>query len=250
MDAVLLFCNRCGFIGLPVDEVLKHLLNVLYSSPYSMSGTTIGQEDSAYSRRLAESFFGIFSRLSPGCIPKKILEVGCQRGYLLHEFQQRGVERAIGVEPGDIEPWIDENGGIVDIRRGYLSRDIVGEDDFDFVFSLSVFEHVEKPKEFLQIIHNLLRPGGRLLVAVPNEVFSLQAGNIGMFLFQHLNYFTPELLKTIFATCGFHVTGIISSRELPLYVIAEKGGAKEGSGIDADVKAKTRRRSSQAIKKE
>ena len=57
--------------------------------------------------------------------------MGCQRGFLLNEFQKRGAKRVVGIEPGEVEPWVDDSGAALDIRRGLLPRDILKEKDFD-----------------------------------------------------------------------------------------------------------------------
>ena len=226
MDAVILFCNECGFMGLPVDDTLRDLLNVLYRSPDSVTGATLDKK-STYSIRLAQDFFGIFSKLLDGRMPEKILEVGCQQGYLLYELKKRGARRVVGVEPGSITPWVDDNGETLDVRHGFLSREIVRENDFDFVYSLNVLEHVEQPKEFLHIIYDSMKEGGMLLLAVPNELFSLQECNLGMFMFQHLNYFIPESLKAMLRECGFTIKKVISARKEPIYILAEKTQTKD-----------------------
>ncbi len=143
----------------------------------------------------------------------------------------------VGIEPGEVEPWVDDSGAALDIRRGLLSRDILKEKDFDLVYSLQVLEHVEDPNEFLQIIFDSLNVEGRLFLAVPNEIFSLKEGNVGMFLFQHLNYFTPDILQSLLNKNGFNVTGLISSRHRELMVMAQKMPAgwkasKEGLDIN------------------
>tara|TARA_Y100001934_G_scaffold282087_1_gene394348 strand:- start:3558 stop:4760 length:1203 start_codon:yes stop_codon:yes gene_type:complete len=234
-DAILLFCNACGFIGTPVCESLRNQLNIYYQSPFSVPGATPGQ-DSKYSNSLAQSFFSSFSELEADWIPENVLEVGCQRGFLLNEFQKRGAKRVVGIEPGAVEPWVDDSGIALDIRRGLLSRDILKEKGFDLVYSLQVLEHVEDPNDFLQIIFDSLNAEGRLLLAVPNEIFSLKEGNVGMFLFQHLNYFTPGTLQALLNKNGFDVTGLISSRNRELMVMAQKISAnwkenKEGPDI-------------------
>ena len=101
-DAVLL-CNVCGFIGSPVSERLRDQLNTYYESPYSVPGATPGQ-DSKYSQSLAETFFSSFAEFASGWIPEKVLEIGCQRGYLLNEFRLRGSKQVTGIEPGLVEP--------------------------------------------------------------------------------------------------------------------------------------------------
>ena len=221
LDAIILFCNQCGFMGLPIDDSLRELLSVVYNSFQSVPGATPGTQ-SSYSFRLADDFFRTFWNLAPGWIPGKILEVGCQGGYLLHKFERLGAAKAIGVEPGDVKPYVDEDGNPSDIRRGFFSHDIVGEDSFELIFSLHVLEHIEYPNEFLSTAYSLLKVGGKLLLAVPNELFSLKDGNVGMFLFQHLNYFTPGSLEALLLANGFSVCGMISSRHESLYVMAEK----------------------------
>jgi hypothetical protein len=65
----------------------------------------------------------------------------------------------------------------------------------------------------------------------------LKEGNVGMFLFQHLNYFTPDILKSLLNKNGFNITGLISSRHRELMVMAQKMPAgwkagKEGQDIN------------------
>jgi len=221
LDAILLFCNSCGFVGAPISESLRNQLKIYYQSPFSVPGATPG-EDSNYSRSLAQSFFSSFSELEPDWFPQNVLEVGCQRGFLLNEFQKRGAKKVVGIEPGEVDPWVNESGTTLNIRRGILNRDILKEKDFDLVYSLQVLEHVEDPNEFLQIIFDSLKVEGRLFLAVPNEFYSLKEGNIGMFLFQHLNYFTPDTLEALLNKNGFNVIALISSRHRALMVMAQK----------------------------
>jgi SAM-dependent methyltransferase len=239
-DATLFFCNSCEFIGSPVSNRLRNQLSTYYQSPYSVPGATPGQ-DSKYCRSLADSFFSSFSELEPGWIPEKVLEVGCQRGYLLSEFRARGAKKVIGIEPGQVEPWVDKSGFVVDVRRGLLSKEILeDEKNFDLVYSLQVFEHVEDPNEFLQIIYDALKVGGRIHLVVPNELFSFKEGNVGMFLFQHLNYFTPGTLQSLLNKNGFKVTGLISSRHKELMVMGEKMSANWSSNCDSPIEENIR----------
>ena len=150
------------------------------------------------------------------------MEIGCQRGYLLNVFRLRGSKQVTGIEPGLVEPWIDESGFVVDIRRGLLSRDILNKEMFDFIYCLQVLKHVEDPNEFLEIIYDSLKMGGKFFLAVPNEFFSFKEGNVGMFLFQHLNYFTPETIRSLLEKNGFKVKELVSSRYKELMVMAQK----------------------------
>lgn len=68
---------------------------------------------------------------------------------------------------------------------------------FDVITALDVFEHLAEPERYMQALLALLKPGGLLFVTLPN-VESLPArifgARWGMFLLEHLWYFTPHTL--------------------------------------------------------
>ena len=103
----------------------------------------------------------------------RVVEFGCGTGYMITypmrvrgydvhgvdidatsvEYGQALLERA-GIDPGVLRP--------VDLR------DVEG--DWDAVIASEVFEHLDDPTldASLRLIHDKLRPGGKLLVTVPN----------------------------------------------------------------------------------
>lgn len=220
-DAVLYYCEYCGAVLSPDDPALKEILRTVYCSKSSVPGATPGNT-SEYARRLAEDFYKTFTGIIGHKVPSRVIEIGCQRGYLLHYFKTLGAKRVIGVEPGDVEPWTDNDGLTVDVRKGFFNKELIGEDGFDFIYSLQVLEHVEHPNEFLSEIHALLKAGGRVMFSVPNEMYSMHYGNAGMFIFQHLNYFTPATLRFLLEKNGFDIISVISERSRELIVLAEK----------------------------
>jgi len=225
MDVSMYLCLNCGFIGLVVNEQLKKIAQMFYSSPTSIPGTTHGQ-NSNYSIKLTKDFFDNYNKLLHNCIPDSVLEIGCQSGYLLHRFELMGTKTVIGIEPGNIEPYKDEKGEKVDVRRGCLSREIVDKSDFDLIICLFVLEHVEDVNSFLSIVYELLSKKGKLLLSVPNEFFALRDGNIGLLNMQHFNYFTPDSLINLLKKNGLNVLDSISTRASGLYILAEKNNEK------------------------
>jgi len=221
LSAQIYVCRDCGFIGLPVDGTLRDMLHDYYTSPLSMPGTTHGTNNK-FAKARTDEFFTALAELGQKEAPKKVLEVGCQQGFLLAEFLRRGAARAVGVEPGDIPPTEDHQGKPIDVKRGFLSEELVGETGFDFAYSLQVFEHIENPNQFLSVLHRLLKLGGKLLLAVPNEGLALNAGNPGVFVYQHLNLFTEKTLESALLRNGFKPVAKIFDQEKPLYLIAEK----------------------------
>lgn len=213
-------CRRCGVIQLDASDELLSLLKALYSSSSSSPGATHGQ-NTAYSKKLTSDFFKSYDELTEGWVPETVLEVGCQSGRLLYDFEKRGAQCCVGVEPADILPFEREDGSWVDVRREFFSPEIFTE-RFDFVYCLQVLEHIERPMKFLRMMHEVLHLNGKVLIGVPNEELALQNGNIGMVIHQHINYFTRDSLSHMLALAGFKVTGLLHKQEQPLYVLAEK----------------------------
>ncbi|MBI9079237.1 MAG: class I SAM-dependent methyltransferase [Pseudodesulfovibrio sp.] len=216
----LRFCPNCGLIQLDVTDGLTKILKTVYSSSCSKPGATHGQ-NTAYSEKLTADYFRAYEELAGDWIPEAVLEIGCQSGRLLYDYERRGSKVCIGVEPSDIQPFSRPDGTRIDVRHDFFTPDVV-DSDFDFAFCLQVLEHIDRPQEFLGMMRDVLRPGGRILIGVPNEELALISGNIGMVIHQHLNYFTRDSLGYLLGQAGFKPLRYIHTQDQPLYVLAEK----------------------------
>ncbi|HLQ38317.1 MAG TPA: methyltransferase domain-containing protein, partial [Planctomycetota bacterium] len=58
------------------------------------------------------------------------------------------------------------------IRNDVGLLDAVGGERFDYILASHVFEHVPNPVRWLQEMHALLRPGGRLSLIVPDRRYT------------------------------------------------------------------------------
>ncbi|HXY70634.1 MAG TPA: class I SAM-dependent methyltransferase [Gemmatimonadales bacterium] len=89
-----------------------------------------------------------------------VLDIGCRDGGL-RRFLPPGVRyRGMDITPEFAGPDIT----IRDVSDGIPFPDA----SFDHVFIIEVLEHVPNPWGALQEIHRVLRPGGVLVVSVPN----------------------------------------------------------------------------------
>ena len=137
----------------------------------------------------------------------RVLDVGCGRGVMLSAMADLGFE----VHGTDISELATQG---VDSRAeiriaANLSDALYPESFFDVVVIWHVLEHLTNPRETLEEVHRVLRPGGRIVVAVPN-FSSLQARLAGSAWFhldlpRHLFHFPLHSLRRILAEVGFEV---------------------------------------------
>ena len=67
----------------------------------------------------------------------------------------------------------------------------IDDNSIDFVVTFQVIEHIQKDKFFLQEIHRVLKPGGKLLLTTPNKLMSLSRNP------WHIREYTPVEMKNI-----------------------------------------------------
>lgn len=97
---------------------------------------------------------------------KTVLDLGCNRGYLLHSFLQKEKFTAIG---GDLVSYY-----LTDARRDYGDKiEFVQttpthiplpDNSVDVVYTIDTVEHLSEPREIFQDVFRVLKPGGIFLV--------------------------------------------------------------------------------------
>ena len=135
----------------------------------------------------------------------RVLDVGCGRGVMLSAmadlgFEVHGTDISKAATTG-VDPRAD-----IRIARN-LSDAGYPASFFDVVVVWHVLEHLRDPRETLEEIHRVLRPGGRIVVAVPN-FSSLQAQLTGSAWFhldlpRHLFHFPLHSLRKLLIEVGF-----------------------------------------------
>lgn len=129
-----------------------------------------------------------------------VLEIGCNRGYMLTALRELGYENLVGVDlsPADLEVAQGLFGLETHLADGAeFASSHAGE--FDVIIMKAVLEHIEKAHvvPFLRQVAQGLKPDGTLIVEVPN---------MDWFFAQHERYmdfthevgFTRESLGQVF----------------------------------------------------
>jgi len=144
--------------------------------------------------------------LSPPGNDRRLLDVGCHVGIFVEIAQERGWE-AWGVEPSR---WAAEEGRKRGLRivTGTLAEAAFPVDFFDVVTMWDVIEHLPNPKEELQEVWRVLKPGGLVAIHTINieSLFARLMGHRWPWLMEmHLYYFSPRTLGAMLEQTGFHV---------------------------------------------
>jgi SAM-dependent methyltransferase len=98
----------------------------------------------------------------------RLLDVGCSTGLFLNEMQRYGQWELCGVEPSaEAARYARERFGL-DVRQGRLEDAAFGEVCFDIITLWDVLEHLPDPGAAVERMRDLLAPGGRVILSVPN----------------------------------------------------------------------------------
>ncbi len=142
------------------------------------------------------------------CATGRVLDVGCAAGGLLAAFRRAGWQ-CWGVEPSaELAAGARELLGC-QVYEGLLEEAPLGPESFDAVTAVHVLEHVPAPRRFLECCRRLLRPGGALLLEVPD--FGCRAARRRRAAWRplypdtHLCHFTGATLSRFLGESGFRV---------------------------------------------
>jgi 2-polyprenyl-3-methyl-5-hydroxy-6-metoxy-1,4-benzoquinol methylase len=135
-----------------------------------------------------------------------LLDVGCGGGVFLERMRDFGW-KVCGLElAADVARRVEQRTGIT-IHVGTLPHLNLAPQSFDAVTMWHVLEHVPNPRQLLASAAELLRPGGLLVIEVPNidsETFE-QFGNnwFGLELPRHFQHFNPKTLAGMLPSEAF-----------------------------------------------
>ena len=198
-------CGACGFVQLDGD-VDPALYRDDYFAQYA-GGDYLEHEP----RRRQESRvrLELLQRVCPP--PADLLEVGAAAGFFLDEARALGY-RCTGVEPNDAMAAHGRDALGLDLRTAMLEEAALPPEAFDAACAFHVVEHLPDPRGAVAEIAGALRPGGHLLVEVPNAE-SAAARRRGaawppLDLPYHVGHHGPRSMRALLEGAGLQVLRI------------------------------------------
>ena len=159
---------------------------------------------------------------------RTFLDVGCGEGWALDYFQRQGWD-VLGLDFSSFSLEQFHPGLRGQLRAGDLYdglQELIAEGrQFDVLWLDNVLEHVLDPAGLLRRCHALTRPGGVLLVDVPNDFSPLQQhllahGHIDrpfwVALPDHLSYFGAAGLRNLATATGWRTQKVLGDQPIDL----------------------------------
>ena len=140
----------------------------------------------------------------------RLLDYGCGTGYFLNHMKTHGwtVE---GIEPGkEAAAVARETFGLTVHQPEQLPG--FEDETFDVITLWHVLEHVHDPKEALAQYRRILKPDGRLVIALPNftsfDAKVYKAHWAAYDVPRHLWHFSPDTFEQFAGSSGFSLESI------------------------------------------
>jgi 2-polyprenyl-3-methyl-5-hydroxy-6-metoxy-1,4-benzoquinol methylase len=159
--------------------------------------------------------------------PAEVLEVGTAAGYLTSEMA------SLGCKVTGIEQDVD----MAALARRYCDQMVVGDIEsldlgglgrYDAIILGDILEHLRDPRAVLERLVTLLKPGGKVLISLPNVAniwvrLNLLFGrfnysNVGILDESHLRFYTLKTARRLADESGLDVVSM-SVTPIPLPLI-------------------------------
>jgi SAM-dependent methyltransferase len=203
----LLRCRACDFAFLPGAHNGR-LYNDEFFANYEGHDYRAAERARRFESRRRLDLLG---RHLPS--PARLLEIGGAAGFFLDEARRRGYEGA-GVELNEQMAAHARHTLGLDVMTGRIEDVDLGERVFDGACAFHVLEHVPAPPEAISVVRAALRPGGILVIEVPNagsEVARRQGGDWhALKLPYHVGQFGPPSMTALLERAGLEVVAMDS----------------------------------------
>ena len=224
-------CRRCGLMyNNPIDT---------RGIGYSFDDVPLEQAqwELAMKRGIYEYALQRLHAVQGNASGKYLLDIGCGCGAFLDLARQHGYAVS-GIEMSASQ---------VSHARGHLHLDVTHADTvavllpgkegyFDAVTMWDVLEHMVNAKEAVAAVYRLLKPGGILMIKIPNSCFQLLKAHVCRLVFpsmgkvlgagDHVIHFTRSTISRLLRDCGFRIlmfenSQLERSRHSPLSIFRD-----------------------------
>jgi len=194
----LVKCIDCDLVYAPMLPATDSLL-IAYSEAAYDSSSEAQSAARSYANELTPYVARLVGR-------NAAVDVGAGNGSLLPWLKESGFSPVIGIEPSRAAIEAAPQAVRHMLREGMFSPALLSDVRLSLLCSFMTLEHLTDPSGFFSAAFDLLEPGGMLAVIVHNwraplnRLLCLRSPIIDL---EHLQLFSPQSVRTLFARTGF-----------------------------------------------
>ena len=213
-------CKDCGLIfnAKGIRGFTKKFYKNSYKLMTSLEEGEIKSHTSSGAISQAKRTYEIFKESCNITPESKLLEVGAGKGdflgHLLQEYADLTIE---AFEPSESFNILKERFHAVKALNCDYTEYPIRSEDYEFIVSLGVLEHVEDPFDMLNWIYIALKPGGICFIRIP--LFENNPNDI--FTIDHLSKLTKPTIKYLTEKVGFSILSF-QSKGVAAFVTLKK----------------------------
>lgn len=186
--------------------------NKMYRGSYEVGGRSQQYEYEDPSR---QQWYRRLVQLPFFSFDGKFLDVGCGMGGVFAALPDHPQQERFGIDFSDVALEVVRSRSKGTFLKGDVRTMPFNDRFFDRVLCTETLEHVDGPEQVIAEIARVLKPGGKVLITVPEKRLDLKdeewPGGISL----HVNKFTIGSLSTILETYEFFVeSAFIDEREI------------------------------------
>jgi 2-polyprenyl-3-methyl-5-hydroxy-6-metoxy-1,4-benzoquinol methylase len=213
------------------EEITRFYAEEFYSQKYGAfnnSALEVQEADKefhdAHRQDICDTILDVSGRSLEG---QSVLDVGCGWGQALLHFANQGM-KCCGFDPAPEAVEYVRSKGVECVVAGMDSMDVFGGRKFDVVTLLNVLEHLADPARVMaEIRATVLKPGGVLVVEVPNDFNDLQVAGRRLHELPewwvappaHLNYFSGPTLAHLLRGTGYDVARLEATFPVEMFLL-------------------------------
>ena len=158
-----------------------------------------------------------------------VLEVGSGEGYGVMELAPKA-DHYIAVDKynTEISDELKLENNITFIQTEVPPLKEIEDNSVDFVVTFQVIEHIEDDEMFLQEIHRVLKPGGKVILTTPNIMMSLTRNP------WHTREYTPEQMGEVLKSSfdNYELKGVFGNEKVMGYYNENKESVRKITRFD------------------
>ncbi len=209
-------CNTCGLVYMN-PQVIPEDIGKLYPEVYA-----------PYHHDTTKKRFGILSEIWKNIFKSvkldksigkqinqqsRVLDIGCGSGDFLNEIKNKHNCEIYGLDMSETAIHSAKQFYNIDVFKGTISEAPWTENYFDIITAWHYMEHVNNPNQNVQKMAQMLKPGGWLVLGVPNiESFGARHFKDKWYPLEcprHLCIWSPKTMELLIQKNGLRLNNII-----------------------------------------